>query len=302
MLMIRNSLIGLSLLLTIGPGGLPARGQEKVDQKTKPETGAKSKRLAYFVKHGSATDLAAVLSKYLKGDADVQALPTTSGNGLLINADAAVLDEVVKLLGQLDRAPNRIAVEILIARIPPTVDKDKPVTAKELNLKDFSGTALDILPRIEALQKKGEITSVISHKFTLLDGQPSLMRLGENKPSVSGVHTTGTGVVSRSITYRNTGIETKLTGRVTGDKKIDLDLAITESRLVPNESIQIGSNADGTPICASEVLTSQLNSKIQVGSGMAVAAEGMKTSSKTSKEQLLVVVTATILDGDGPGK
>ena len=93
--------LGLVLIFVSGAGD--ANGQDKIERKAKTGDAPKSIRLAYFVKHGSAKELAGVLAKYLKGDAEVQLIPDSLGNGLLINADGALLDEVVKLLGQLDR-------------------------------------------------------------------------------------------------------------------------------------------------------------------------------------------------------
>src|SRR5690242_5783992 len=68
----------------------------------------KSHRLLYSLKHGDAPNLAAVMSKHFKGEAEVLAAPAGSGNALLISGLPSAVDDVVKLLGELDRDPKTV--------------------------------------------------------------------------------------------------------------------------------------------------------------------------------------------------
>jgi type II secretory pathway component GspD/PulD (secretin) len=277
------------LILALGVGLWAASGQEK-DTGKKADDGVKTKRIAYVVKHGTAKDLAPILSKYFKDSIEVQTLPEV-GNCLLINASAASFDEVIKLLAQIDRPPQLIAVEVWIADMSKKDDKDET----DLDLKPFTGMSSDVLSKLEGMQRKGQIGELRQLRLTLVEGRPSSIMLGSSKPVVAGTTTRGDGTVARSITYRNFGSQAKVTANVGTDKKINIDLDLSESRGVPNEKIPVGKDEAGKPIYATDIVQTRLESKVVLTAGRAVAVEGARTTSKSGKEQSLVIVTARIV-------
>jgi hypothetical protein len=133
--------------------------------------------------------------------------------------------------------------------------------------------------------------------MTLVEGQPSSLLLGQSKPYVTGVTKTATGVLSRSISFRNLGTQLKATARVGAKDKIEIDLDLSESRAVPDDTIVIGKDEAGTPIRAMDFVTSKVTTKLSLVSGQALAAEGVKTTSKAGRVQTVVVVAATIVNG-----
>ena len=99
------------------------------------------KRGAYVVKYAAAKDLAGILAKHFKGAAEIQAGPEGTSNCLLINAQPAVFDEVMKTLEQLDRRPHSVAVEVFVIELPMKKADDKGNRPDE---RDFSGTIDDV--------------------------------------------------------------------------------------------------------------------------------------------------------------
>src|SRR5262249_46779232 len=158
----------------------------------------------YVVRYGSAKELAAVLAKHFKDDAEVQALPEPSSNCLLISASPAVFDEVVKLLEQVDRRPQVLAVDLLIAEIPPRQDKDaKPVTQeREPDEGEFKGTMADVLAKLKEMRKEqgGELTQF---QATTAENQEATVLVGASKPYVMGATRTATGITARNLAYRD---------------------------------------------------------------------------------------------------
>src|SRR4051812_48709515 len=77
----------LVLLLCIGlyavSGQEKDRPKDSGSAQPKTESGSRNSRILYVVKYGSAKDLAGILGKHLKGDAEVQLLPDASSNCLL---------------------------------------------------------------------------------------------------------------------------------------------------------------------------------------------------------------------------
>jgi type II secretory pathway component GspD/PulD (secretin) len=249
-------------------------------------------------------ELARTLGKHFMGDAEVQVLPDSPSNCLLISAAPNVFAEVVKLLEQLDKRPRSVSVEVLIAGVASKREGDGKGPPKELDEKEFTGSGKEVLNKLEALKKSGTLSSLMRIQLSAVENQPASVVIGESKPTVAAVTTTGTGLKSRSIVYRNVGTQAKVAVRVEAENTVAMDLDIQAARLnVPEDGIEIGKDENGVPIRASEVINAMLKTKLSLRSGQAVAVQGVKTDSKSGKEQTLIVVTANVLEaGDKEGK
>jgi hypothetical protein len=91
---------------------------------------------------------------------------------------------------------------------------------------------------------------------------------------------------------------------VSADGVITLDLSVEDSKmLTPEDGIPLGPNDKGGTTPATEFVTTSLTTRVQLTSGHAVLAQGVKSSSKSQQAQALVVVTARLTDAEGrPGK
>jgi type II secretory pathway component GspD/PulD (secretin) len=279
------SLVLLAGLLAAGPG----RAQEP--------PASKNKRVAYVVKYGDAKTLAGLLARHFKSDAEIQALPDGSSNCLLISATPEVFDEVIKVLGQLDRRPQVIAVEVTVAAVLPKKGEDGKPVARELNEKDFTGPAKDVHGKLEALQKEGALGSLRRVQLTAVENEPASAMLGEMKPTVTGIVITATGRTSRSMAYRQTGTKAAVTARAAAEDTVALEVEVEDSSLyAPPDGIELGKDENGAPVVATEVVLATLRGKLSIPSGQAVAAQGVKTLSKSGQTQTLIVVSAHVLE------
>jgi type II secretory pathway component GspD/PulD (secretin) len=242
--------------------------------------GAELKRGSYIVKYPAAKDLAAILAKHFKDAADIQAGPEGTSNCLLINAPPAVFNEVMKLLDQLDRQPQSVAVEVFVVELPAKKADDKGRGPDE---KDFSGTTEDVVERLGVMMKKGQVAGFKQIRLTTLEGQLGSLTLGENKP-----YAMGTG----QITYRNVGTQVKVTPQVTADRSVTLDLNLQDSR---------GRDSATAPGVTEFILTS-LTGKVRVASGKAVLAKDAKVTAAEGQGETLIVVGARVLESGAVGK
>jgi type II secretory pathway component GspD/PulD (secretin) len=291
--------IGLSLVG--GPAWGPAGNETRAEPpKGKESSASKSKRIVYVAKYGSAKQLAALLGKHFKGEAEVEILTDAPSNCLLIRTSPATFAEVVKLLGQLDRRPQLVAVEMLIAEVPPAKGAGgKPGAGKkELDEKKLTGSIPDVAKRVEDLQQKGEIAGLKRIKLTAVEHQPATALIGETRPFVTGVTATRGGKTSRSIAYRSLGTSVKFTARVTPEKKVLIDLDLSESRaFVPEDGIVLGKDETGLVVRATEFPMARVATTLAVPSGQAVFVRGV-TKAKAGYPQTLVIVTARLLEAD----
>jgi type II secretory pathway component HofQ len=292
------------LILVLGVGLYTVRGQEPAKQPKADDNAAKNKRLVYVVKYGAAKDLAGVLDKHFKGAAEVQVLADSPSNCLLINAPPAAFQEAVKLLGQIDRRPQMVAVEVLIIEaMPKKPDGGQPGRGeKELDEKEFTGPMDEVANKVEALRKKGLLGGVKRLQLTGVENQRATTNVGELVPQVTGVTRAAVGRVVKQIVYRSTGTEFQVTPRVGPDKTILLDLTVNDSRLrVPEDGVELGKDDNGAPILAAEIVTAVLQAKLSVPSGQAVLAKEVKTTSKSGQTQTLVIVAARVVEPEAKG-
>ena len=295
-----------SLILVLGLAtfavGDPPPPQDQPAPKDQPARNEISgaKRIVYIVKYGTAKDLASVLSQHFKGVAEIEALPDSSINCLLISAAPSAFDEVVQVLEQLDRRPQTVSVEILIAQVAmKKADGDKTAPAEEVDEKDFTGSTSAVEAKVMGLHKKGVFTEVKRIQFTAVEGRPQLLVMGENQPYVAGATMVATGRVARNVTYRNAGISAEATAHVSPDKVVTVDLKLEDSHpYTPQDGVSIGADEKGKPILAAEFATSRLSSKLDVPSGKAQAVQGVKTESKSGTAQTIIIVGATVLEPD----
>ena len=290
-----------ALALLGGLVAVQAGGHAQDDKKGSPQI--KPYRALYVVKNGDAAALADVLGKHFKGQAEVLAAPAGSGNVLLISAASSVAsEEVVKLLGELDSKPKMIEVEVTIAEVPAkkadAKDKDKEVVVADVDL-----TGPDVLTKLEAMGKAGQLGPVQRIKLTSVEGQPVASTTGGNKPytSSSGIAGGGPGggfagpgggrPAMRSVSYQAVGTTVRMTARVGAGDAVAVDLNLADSQVKPPEA----GDENGAPSFDNNTLVTKLN----VPPGRAVVAQAIRADGKAGRTVTLVVVSARVVDPVG---
>jgi type II secretory pathway component GspD/PulD (secretin) len=274
------ALIGLFAAFSVGPA------QER--------QGDKVTRTHFTLKNGDAAVLAEVLNKHFKGDAEILALPPTSGNGLLISASPTVTTEVHKLLAQLDHGARAVEIEVSLVE----VFAKKAPFEKDATEGDFTGTAAEVFAKLDGLGKTGQIGPVQRIKLMGVEGQPLTVTTGGNKPIVTGTVRGGKGAAGgfaggTSVTYQQIGTTARATPRVTAEGVVVVDLDLKDSRVrVPEGAGAGAAGADEPP----EFLNTTLASKVTVPPGRAVVAQAVRSEGKSGGTIALVIVTARVVE------
>lgn len=231
-------------------------------------------RTLYVVRHGDAKAMADVLAKHYKGEAEVSTLPGGNQQALLISARPAVITDLVKLLGELDRAPRMIEVELLLVEVSSTKEKAD---------REFTGPEKEVAARIDDLTRAGRVVSLQRVRLTAVDGHPVSMQNGANKPITTGKSRTATGIAQRSVTYMSVGTTIRLTARAAGDS-VGVELDLKDSQVRKPE----GAEEDAAPAIENTSLTT----KLSIPPRQAVAAQAVKADAKAGGTLSLVIVTA----------
>lgn len=250
----------------------PGTAQERKKEAPAP---APKQRAIYPVQNGDAVALAEVVGRHFKEEANIIAMPTGSGNAVLVSGPAT--PEVLKLLDQLDRKSRTVEVEITIAELPAAKD------GKELAPADLATAALK--------DAKGQRI-----KLTAVEEQQVTTQLGGNKPFVSNSAVApgggrapggfGGGVMQKSINYQAVGTTVKMTPRIGTDNAVALELNVTESKVRAPDA---GDEASSTE-------NNSLTTKLNVPAGRSVVAQSVRTETKAGVVVSLVVVTARVVD------
>lgn len=199
--------------------------------------------------------------------------------------------------GLQSQTPRLIAMDLLVAELATRKGEGaKPGSGeKQLDPRDLSGPMDQVPARVEAFKKMGQISYFRRIQLTASEGQQASVSIGEMRPSVAGVTMTATGHASRSVTYRPTGTNVKVTARVASDGQVLLDLNVEDTRgHVPEDGVSLGADEKGQPVRAEEWITAKLTTKLSVASGRTKAAEVVTTSSKTGQIQTLVIAGARV--------
>jgi type II secretory pathway component GspD/PulD (secretin) len=287
----------VAVLACLGATAVPA--QDPTGKAPAPgASGQKIKRVVYDVKHGVARDLADLLGKLFKDDANVQALATPTGNAVALSAPADVVDEVLKLLLRLDRQPRTVAVEVLIAEVqPPKAEGGKaPPPAKELDERELTGSAEDTVAKLQNMQKKGLLRELKRFRLSAAENHTDSVKVGGSKPYVVSIMVRN-GVASRAIAYREVGTTVKATPQIGEDGRIVVELSLKDSEMrVPEDAPVLGMDENGQPVHATVFSNDAFEGKVTVRSGKIAVAQGIGVQAKAGRRQTLILVTARVVE------
>jgi type II secretory pathway component GspD/PulD (secretin) len=244
------------------------------------------------------------LSKLFKGQAEVLADPPS--NCLLVSAPAEVFAEVVKLLEQLDRRPQLVAIDVLIAELAGPKGEAAPAADKLLDEHALTGPMDQVLARLEALRQKGLVGGLKRMHLSAAENQTALSMTGEERSITTAVAAVpafrpgGAKAVTRNIDRRKLGTVVKVTPRVVAEQRILLDIEVEDSRAhTPEDGQVLAQDEDGKPVRATELVTVHVKTQLSLPSGQALAVRGVTTNAKSGQTQTLLIVGARLVELSG---
>jgi hypothetical protein len=240
------------------------------------------------VQHADPAVLAEVLAQHFKGEAEILAVTAGATGSLLVRGSPEAVEEVARLIRQLDHEPRAVEVEIVFAEVSPL----KAADGKEAEETDISGP--DPLAKLDALIKAGKAAGAHRIKLTAVEGQPVTSTTGGDKPYVSGAAVVGGpggfGGGGRGGAPGGAGAG--------GGGVVALDLNLQDSRVRNPEPTEEG-GPGGVGAAAFE--TGSLTTRLSVPSGKSVLAQAVRTEGKGTATVSLVVVGARVVGPEAAG-
>jgi type II secretory pathway component GspD/PulD (secretin) len=234
-----------------------------------------------------AADLATSLGQLLRAEAEAFPRPAGQnvsivaeplGNTLLLGGPADTIEEVKRLVAQLDRPASMVALEVVIANAPRAEAAAAPL-------------------RVVARPATMEVLA--NARLTVLDGNSAQLQLGLREATIVGAAMTPLGQTN-NLTYDSMGTNVQITPRVSPDGVVRMDISVESSGRGPREEgMVIFAPKEGEPTRAAAIETLMAQATVSVPAGQTIVlAEG--SPKLKSPKQRLVLVTPHVLPMSGP--
>ncbi len=245
-----------------------------------------------------AVSAAETLQKFLRAEGQAYAKPGAQSvgiagdpvsNTLLVGGPADAVEQVLKLVEQIDRPAAMVLVEVVIGEAPiePSGSaKGRPEAGRRETLR--------------LMEKPDRMEVTARAQLATVDGQEAYFQIGRTEPTITGtVTSTLTGGYSNTLTYRNVGTIVKFVPRVGADGRIAMDIDLSASGMGPvGEGKVITMPKSGEPLRAPTIEQMMAQTTLCVPSGQTVVLRGHTKSPAASKE-LVVLITPHVLRMDG---
>ena len=231
-------------------------------------------RVVYHLRAIPAVDAAGTLEQLLRteekrygGRWRVAIVSNTARNSLLVSGPPKELEEVGRLIDELDRVPVMVRIEVVIGEVG----------------------------------EKGEMEILARAELTTLDNQSARLQMGRREPRVTGIQRTPKGTMN-TLTFENVGTQLSLTPRVGPDDVVTLEIDVEDSRLGPEEEgAVIATDSTGKTLRTPSTRTLVCESTLRIPSGETVTLAGMGREAESAKKRVVQVTAEVVKGGKGKG-
>jgi len=247
-----------------------------------------------------AVDLANSLGQLLRAEAEafprragqnVSIVAEPAGNSLVLGGPADAIEEVKRLVAQLDRPAPMVALDVVLANAP----RAEAAAAPEPRDKPAPAAAAPL--RVVARPATMEVLA--NARLTVLGGTAAQLQLMLREATITGTMISPSGQTN-NLTYQNVGTIVQITPRVGPDGVVRMDIRVESSGLGPREEgVVIAAPKEGEPTRAAAIETLIAQATVSIPAGQTIVlAEG--TPKPKSPKQRLVLVTPHVLPMRGP--
>src|SRR5262249_8840905 len=145
-----------------------AVGQTAATEKQTPE---RLERLRHTLQNVDANSIANSISKFFGSQPNVTVIAEQNSNSVLVSAPADTLNEISKLLVELDRESSAVAIDVWFVDLQP--DGLKRSDGNRSTPAEFlpSGKRSVVLEKLHQLEREGKAVVANHFQLTTLDNQ-----------------------------------------------------------------------------------------------------------------------------------
>ncbi|HUT92799.1 MAG TPA: secretin N-terminal domain-containing protein [Thermoguttaceae bacterium] len=304
-------------------------------EKTVPQPDARVREL-FQLKNALGVEVAEAVNELLRGEAQRPPHPMQDkavvvaepvSNSLLVSGTANDVEQLGKIIQELDQPPQMVLIQMLIAQ-STLADADGGSPAQQASKQggrpeepevvglapgsQFSAERLKrevelgvlgepsakqgIDERLGELEKRSRLEVLSRPQLMTLDNQPASIHVGSREPMVRSSQQGRSGPVHQ-FEYVEVGQRVSITPRVEPDGWVTMEIEVQISQLgPPEEGPAVSASPDGRTVRASRVVTITAETTVRVADGHTVVLAGLTSKSDSREEELLLVLTPRIVD------
>ena len=215
---------------------------------------------------------------------DVAIVPDPVGNCLVISGLPDAVEEVRKLVEQLDQSHGMILLDMQLGEVPVGDAK-----AAAEGPKPAGKSPADTAAQFRLAEKPPQMETIAHIRLTTLDNQPAYVQIGKRFPRITSTSVTQAGQTHSTI-LENFGTVLSVTPRISGDGTIVMQINVETSRPGPeNEGTPIYTRGEQV-VRSPRIESTVVQTVVRIPDGKTAALSSSAQESKSGKE-LLVVVT-----------
>jgi hypothetical protein len=239
-----------------------------------------------------ANSAATILTKLFKAEGEsvtenvknkVVIVPEPMGNCLFVSGPPAAVEEVRRLVTEIDRRPSIVSLEVQISEVSSEKEKKTPDADAPK-----SKIAEDESPKKPP--DKTEEGPLMHMELSTLDNQTAYVQFGRQEAHITGSSSSSVGMTN-SVTQMNVGTIVQMTPRVAAGGIVALQLSINDSRTGPIEEGTPITSISGRVIRQPSIDMLQNQTTLQLQDGQTQTISAISRNGKTCQ----IAVTAHIL-------
>jgi len=299
-----------------GRGGMPSRGLPATGATAASEPAAEAAwsaepltvlksgtpehtRLVYHLKVSPANTISNTIKQLFRVEAElgrsegatakgtsarnVAIVPSIVDNSLVISGPPDAVEEVRKLVDELDQFRGIILLDMEMGEAP--AGEAKAAAATPMPEGKSAAVAAG---QFRLVEKPPQMETIGHIRLTTLDNQPAYVQIGARIPRVTGTSLTTKGTIN-TTTLENVGTIFAVTPRISADGSIVMNIEVSSSRLGPeSEGAPISITGDQV-IRSPRIDTTTIQTTIRIPDGQTAVLGSSARESKSGKEMLIVV-------------
>jgi type II secretory pathway component GspD/PulD (secretin) len=295
------------------PGTSQASGADRADTAICQKMVAKHApphRSIYHLDHTPALDVAKTINDLLRGErTQAPELPTVIvpdvlSNSILASGSQEELQEIERMIRQIDRAAPIVVIDVLIAQATRptgqlheagksvgTAPRKRVLELKTLEKLAKEGT---IEERFDELNSRGQLRILSRPHIRTIDKRPAFIKVS-SQAAIMDSTATPAGKLSRRQNGQNVGVQVGVTPRVTSDQTVlmEIDVDVSQVRMVASTVAEEAPHGDAT--AKPSIVTTAAQSTLSVPDGRTVVLGGLTAESDIPHWELIIVLTVRVI-------
>jgi type II secretion system protein D len=161
----------------------------------------------------------------------------------------------------------------------------------------FSASSDAVSVLLRALQEKRRLEVLSRPQLMALDGQPGIVQVGQDVPTINNVSQTAFGQVN-SVNYRSVGLILQVVPRISPDGLVVMQITANKSQVSGDPGIPIAISTGGQVISAPRFDVAQALTTVSALSGQTVVLGGLIETTKNDIHRRVPIVADIPLLGD----